>query len=928
MLKEDLLSYLDNETSQFNWDHPSENFTATRISEVFHVKRNTVSHYLNRMVKDELVIKINTRPVYFLSRAVFEQKFFRLLTCTFGSFQELKESRVETKINDDLFDRLIGSDGSLYKSIEQIKSSIFYPDGGLPIILNGPTGVGKSFIANLIFQYSIEKGVLSNDAPFISFNCAQYANNRELLSSNLFGYVKGAFTGADSTKKGMLDAADGGILFLDEVHRLNEEGQEKLFTFMDQGVFRRMGESDGGHRANVRLVFATTENLEESFLKTFIRRIPIRVWIPGLDERGEKEKKQMVYLFLIDEARKLGLPLKISSRTLDVLIKHSYSGNIGDLKNTIKYITAAAFMKKTNEQEVAITLHDLPEDILENTIRYTDNKYKQNNEIVISPGSTLDQLYESSLSRLQLIKKTYDNILDLFQAYLLKKSDQTFFEQHVFNEILVLFDNLIFNTSKENTGIMLEFTTVNVQEIIRFLENTYNVKFNGNSVFAMAHFLYYKGNTELRWTDKQKAVIDKINQFVDSNWKMEQQLAKQFVHLLQTKLDVKLYKIDEIFLAFYLKSMSIECTNSKVKAVILAHGYATASSIANVVNRLLGCNIYEAFDMPIDVSVEEISTRVLNYIEANDVSRGLVILVDMGSLKDIYSKFQDHVNGPIAIVNNVTTQMALFLGELLDKELYLEEIVEKLQHANKTEYSIIYPQSDKEKVIVTSCLTGMGTAIQIQKLLEASIPEDLSIKIIAHDYHRLKEHGTSEAIFQMYQVMAIVGTADPGLKQVDYISLEDLISGQGEAKMRKTFQRFFSDDQIQEINNNLIRNCSLERVIESVTILDTQKILTHVEEFINRLEMLLNKRLTNDKKIALYVHISCLVERLIRQAPIENYANIEELEQCQEEMINHIKEAFSVIENIYNVKINLAEIGYIYDYLVEETQYSNGSLNF
>ncbi|MDY0393732.1 sigma 54-interacting transcriptional regulator [Virgibacillus halophilus] len=204
----------------------------------------------------------------------------------------------------DIFERLIGVNGSLEKAIEQMRSSILYPGGGLPIILCGPTGVGKSYTAHLIHQFSIEKEVLPKAAPFISFNCAQYANNPELLSSNLFGYVKGAFTGAERTTEGMLKAADGGVLFLDEVHRLNEEGQEKLFTFLDQGVYRRMGETEGWHRADVRIIFATTLNLQKNFLKTFLRRIPIQVKIPDLEERGPREKAQFVNMFLIDESKK------------------------------------------------------------------------------------------------------------------------------------------------------------------------------------------------------------------------------------------------------------------------------------------------------------------------------------------------------------------------------------------------------------------------------------------------------------------------------------------------------------------------------------------------------------------------------------------------------------------------------------------------
>lgn len=109
-------------------------------------------------------------------------------------------------------------------------------------------------MARKIYEFAVQEGILKPDAPFIIMNCAQYVNNIELLSSNLFGYVKGAFTGAYATTKGLLEAADGGMLFLDEVHRLNSESQEKLFVFLDQGIFRRMGESEGWHKAKVRMV--------------------------------------------------------------------------------------------------------------------------------------------------------------------------------------------------------------------------------------------------------------------------------------------------------------------------------------------------------------------------------------------------------------------------------------------------------------------------------------------------------------------------------------------------------------------------------------------------------------------------------------------------------------------------------------------------
>ncbi|NRX13523.1 transcriptional regulator with AAA-type ATPase domain [Clostridium beijerinckii] len=80
-----------------------------------------------------------------------------------------------------------------------------------------------------MYQYSKYIKKLPEDAPFVVFNCADYANNPQLLLSYIFGHIKGAFTGADKEKEGIVEKADGGILFLDEIHRLPPEGQEMIF---------------------------------------------------------------------------------------------------------------------------------------------------------------------------------------------------------------------------------------------------------------------------------------------------------------------------------------------------------------------------------------------------------------------------------------------------------------------------------------------------------------------------------------------------------------------------------------------------------------------------------------------------------------------------------------------------------------------------
>lgn len=914
MLKDEVLKYLYHKTYEYEKDINNDAYTAQEISNIFKVKRNTISHYINQMVEDGQVIKINTRPVYFFHKEMFEKKFFKLSKNIFYSIDELFAEDNDKKKGDEIFDNLIGANRSLKYALDQIKTSIFYPTNGLPIMLSGPTGVGKSYTASLIHKYSIECGVLDKDAPFLVFNCAQYYNNPELLSSNLFGHVKGAFTGADKNQIGMLEAADGGILFLDEVHRLNNEGQEKLFTFMDQGTIRRMGETEGWHKVKVRLIFATTESLSESFLDTFLRRIPIVVSIPGLDERENEEKIQFVYNFLINEARTFNKNILISERAVDVLASHKYKGNIGELQNTIKYICAATYSKNVNSDKVVIKLKDLSENLLKDASYSRESKIKQKNDILITPNTKLNELCTKEKTSLQTIKHTYKEIFDLYKSYS-KTKNQEQFEKNIFLEINSLIDKLVFEKSKYNENIMLQFITSSLQDVLKYVEYSYNVKFNGNSIYIIAYFLYAKGYDVIKWDRDTEKLKEQVYDYILNNNKEQYKLVSKLSNLISSKMDVTLSMDDEIFLSFYLKSLSIQENKNSIKAVILAHGYATASSISSVANRMLERNIFEAFDMPIDISMDEIVKKLIAYIEENSVSSGLMILVDMGSLKDIYSKIKEYINAPVAIINNVSTQMALFVGEMLNKDMFLEEIIEKMKISNETQYEIIYPEKVKEKAIVTSCITGIGTAKQLQGLLEKSIPKELGVHILVHEYERLKTNGIKEALFQVYDILAIVGTINPEVDQVNYISLDDLISGRGEDKLYRIFDGVADEETIHVINNNIIRNFSLESVVRSVTIIDTNRILENIEICLNNLEVIMGERLPNNKKVALYVHISCLVERLIRQAPIKEYIKLDEFVQCQKVMINNIKKAFSGLEEIYNVKINMAEVGYIYDIL-------------
>lgn len=168
------------------------------------------------------------------------------------------ESRQGVQKNDEKpekdFSEIVGYDGSIKAQIKLAKAAIVYPPQGLHTLIFGESGVGKNLLAESMWRFAQKSWhkKMGEDIPFVQFCCADYAANEQLLLAQLFGYKKGAFTGAMEDHEGVVDRAEGGILFLDEIHRLPSAGQELLFMLIDKGVYRRLGETRNVHMLRFR----------------------------------------------------------------------------------------------------------------------------------------------------------------------------------------------------------------------------------------------------------------------------------------------------------------------------------------------------------------------------------------------------------------------------------------------------------------------------------------------------------------------------------------------------------------------------------------------------------------------------------------------------------------------------------------------------
>ena len=204
-----------------------------------------------------------------------------------------------------------------------------------PVLILGETGTGKELIASAIHYRSP-----NFRGPLISVNCA--AIPRELIESELFGYEKGAFSGASAAgKKGMVEQAEGGTLFLDEIGDLSPEAQAKLLRFLEEGEYYRVG---GTRKLNVRarVVSATNKNLEELIRKNLFRedlyyRLAVaRVELPSLTERRD-DIVPIALHFLLEFSRKFGRSFSgISREAREALMRYRWKGNIRELRNFVE----------------------------------------------------------------------------------------------------------------------------------------------------------------------------------------------------------------------------------------------------------------------------------------------------------------------------------------------------------------------------------------------------------------------------------------------------------------------------------------------------------------------------------------------------------------------------------------------------------------
>jgi len=256
---------------------------------------------------------------------------------------------VKTLIDQVDHVELIGKSQALVDLQDEIDTVAFTD---LTVLVTGETGVGKELTSRLVHQESRR-----NDQPFIQLNCAALPDN--LIESELFGHVKGAFTGASSNRPGRFELADGGTLFLDEIGELPLAAQAKILRAIENGEIQRLG-SDQVSKVNVRLIAATNRNLEEAvengeFRSDLYHRISVYpIYVPSLRERG-KDIEILAGYFLERMQQRFGVnKLHLSDDARQLITQYDWPGNVRELEHILSRAALKAI--KDQRKQMIITI--------------------------------------------------------------------------------------------------------------------------------------------------------------------------------------------------------------------------------------------------------------------------------------------------------------------------------------------------------------------------------------------------------------------------------------------------------------------------------------------------------------------------------------------------------------------------------------------
>ncbi|WP_291574162.1 sigma-54-dependent transcriptional regulator [Clostridium sp. UBA4548] len=872
--------------NQQNGSGKAKGFTAEEVAKLMNMKRPNVVREFAKLINEGLMEKTTGRPVLYYVKNYNKP-----------SVERTNEALL---LEDSVFNSITGRESSLKHCITLAKAAIIYPPRGLHCLIAGETGVGKSFFAKTMFKYALQTRVVKDNNRFSVFNCADYANTPQLLVSQIFGVKKGAFTGATEDREGIIEKARDGILFLDEVHRLPPEGQEMLFTLMDEGYYSPLG-STKQVAINLMIICATTENINSSLLRTFTRRIPVTIALPPLRERSMEERVELIQTFLGEESKRVGKKIEVQGEALTALINYDCFNNIGELKSDIQIACAKAFLRSMfSHGNVKVHMEDFSQKVkagllkakkvsnMDSSLKFSNNeeltmgdmeeKYKLSKNIYEFIDSRSEFLRSYGLEQIDIKGKLSDEVEDFINRYVASIKDK-----HEFKEIKSIIDNNIYD-------LLSNFIYVAEYRLKRKIKrNTF--------IGLLIHIDAFLNRAKIKGIIENPK-IDEVRKKYPEEFKLAMILADK----LQEKFNI-IVPLEEIgFITMFFAADGKE-VQKRVTVILAMHGNSTATSMAEVVNELLNTNHVIGFDMPLSMKPEDALQGIEKIIIENHEGMGVLLMVDMGSLKFFNTIIRKNTGIEVVTVDMVTTSMVIEATRkaIMNKEL--QHIVKELSHGTKV-IECKAKEEVKKSVIITACSTGEGTAQKLKEFIFKSFTGEKYevINLGIKDGKKFQE--AIEQLKKEANIKAVVSPFKITIPGITYIPMDKFFR----EFMDTDFKDYISDESLLENIKTIYK--------DYLNLKDSEYIVNKLIQLITKIKYTFDIHLDSEKLNGLLMHWGALIQRLIEREDTYKCKNLQTVLKRYGELFEVIRREVMELEAKVNITFSDEDIGNIIEILV------------
>lgn len=421
--------------------------------------------------------------------------------------------------------------------------------------------------------------------------------------------------------------------------------------------------------------------------------------------------------------------------------------------------------------------------------------------------------------------------------------------------------------------------------------SSYGIELSRKVAFLLAQEICLQLWPGIGLAKRKSACAEQISHLlgaVTSELPFASSVSDQVAADVEGALGISLDHFTKTLLTLCVASESRDAKALRTLCVILSHGYSTATSIADAANRMLGMHVYEAVDMPYDQQLKDIVGPLQRLVDRHSYCTGVVFLVDMGSLEEAYKALENVTDSTIGVVNNVSTGLALEIGVGLLGGKSIAEVLGDATAACVTHCKVI-ERVNREDAIVFCSESGVDAAERIRQLVSQSLPRTIGARLLTRPFKQLVANGSNDAVFSEHRVCAVIGTGDPGVASIPFVALEDIMSTASASKVDAVFGRWLDASELSSFHE--------------------------IESAVHELQRRTGEKIGSNAIIGLYVHLCCLVERLVTRNPIETYVGQDRFEEERADFIESFRQSFSSISTRYRVEVPVSEIAYVFDYI-------------